>query len=427
MKKFYILVKKEIKELLTLQMIAPLVAVVLVFAFIGKMAGSQAAKSAQNNAAIAVLDLDHTDSSNDLRQALQAAHFDVAAYENMNAEEAAARAKSENKKSLVVIPSGFGQNLNGQKTAALPTYTIMTDFSFAGSRSSQALSAAIAAISENVSRQQILKLFPGADPSGIRQPVLTDDYVIIGGKQAHVSPAAISGYISSQTTFIPIVLFLVIVFASQLITTSIAAEKENKTLETLLSSPVSRRAIVAAKLVGAGLVALLTSAIYLIGMRSYISGITGTAAGGGSAALHAAAAQLGLVFGGADYVMLGLSLFFGILTALSIALILGSFAQDTKSAQGMATPLMLLILLPYFIIMFLDLNAVSPALRYLVYAIPFSHPFLAAPNLMLHQYRGIWLGIGYMALLFAVFVAIAARIFASDKILTMHLNFRKKR
>jgi ABC-2 type transport system permease protein len=93
----------------------------------------------------------------------------------------------------------------------------------------------------------------------------------------------------------------------------------------------------------------------------------------------------------------------------------------------MVAPLTMVIMIPYFLIMFLDLNSISPALKYVIYAIPFSHPFLAAPNLMLHQYRNIWLGIGYMALLFLVFVFIAAKIFASDKILTLNLNFKKKK
>ncbi|MFA5062163.1 MAG: ABC transporter permease [Patescibacteria group bacterium] len=413
MKKFYILVKKEIKELLTIQMIAPLIMVVIVFVFIGKTVGKQVAQTAQSNTPIAVLDLDNSKSSKNLEDALKNNHFDITVYQNLSADEAVARARSDNEKSLVVIPAGFEQNLNNQKTTPLPIYTIMTNFSFTGSRGSQNLAIALAAINENLNKKPAEKLLQ------------EDDYVVIGDRQAHVSPAAISGYISSQTTFIPIVLFLVIVFASQLIVTSIATEKENKTLETLLSSPVSRRSLVAAKLVGAGLVALLTSAIYLVGMRSYINGITGSTGGGTNAAIQAAAVQLGLVFNSTDYILLGLSLFFGILVALSIALILGSFAQDTKSAQGIISPLMLLIMLPYFMIMFLDLNTISPALKYLIYIIPFSHPFLAAPNLMLGQYYNIWLGIGYMAILFLIFVIIAARIFASDKILTLNLNFKR--
>jgi ABC-2 type transport system permease protein len=158
-----------------------------------------------------------------------------------------------------------------------------------------------------------------------------------------------------------------------------------------------------------------------------MTGLTGGALGGGDAATRAAAMQLGLVMSAGDYILLGVSLFFGILTALSIALILGSFAEDAKSAQGVVAPLMVLILIPYFLTILLDVSTLTPAMQKAVYAIPFSHPFLASPNLLLKNYEPVLLGIVYMAACFAVFVAVASRIFASDRILTMRLNLRKKR
>ena len=271
MKKFFILVKKEMRELLTIQMLAPLLVVVVLFVFIGKIIGSQTTKSAKTNTPIAVMDEDNTASSASLVSALKNSHFDVAAYPNLPTDQAIAKAKAENEKALVIIPAGFAQNLQNRKPATLPTYTIMTSFSFTGSKIGTDLAVALAAVNDSLSRNLISEISPGADAAAIKQPVKSDDYVVIGDRQAHISAAAVSGYISSQTVFIPIILFLVIVMASQLIATSIATEKENKTLETLLSSPVSRRSIVAAKLVGAGLVALLTSAVYLVGMRYYIN------------------------------------------------------------------------------------------------------------------------------------------------------------
>lgn len=271
MKKFFILVKKEMRELLTIQMLAPLLVVVVLFVFIGKIIGSQTTKSAKTNTPIAVMDQDNTASSASLVSALKNSHFDVAAYPNLPTDQAIAKAKAENEKALVIIPAGFAQNLQNRKPATLPTYTIMTSFSFTGSKIGTDLAVALAAVNDSLSRNLISEISPGADAAAIKQPVKSDDYVVIGDRQAHISAAAVSGYISSQTVFIPIILFLVIVMASQLIATSIATEKENKTLETLLSSPVSRRSIVAAKLVGAGLVALLTSAVYLVGMRYYIN------------------------------------------------------------------------------------------------------------------------------------------------------------
>jgi len=50
--------------------------------------------------------------------------------------------------------------------------------------------------------------------------------------------------VTQQTLLIPIVLFMVIMMSAQMIAASIAGEKENKTLETLLSTPVGKGALV---------------------------------------------------------------------------------------------------------------------------------------------------------------------------------------
>jgi ABC-2 type transport system permease protein len=339
---------------------------------------------------------------------------------------------NKNEKVAVIIPKGFEQGLKNGQPQKIQVYTVLNNFSLSGSKAGAQAAAAVQAINDTISTSLLKQQVAGVDAAFLKNPVKSEDYVRVGQRQAQISPAVIAGFISQQTTFIPIVLFLVIIFASQMITASMASEKENKTLETLLSAPVSRQSIIAAKLVGAGLVALITATVYLISMRYYINGITGTALQASALqvsandAIKSAAAQLGLVMGTLDYVMLGLSLFFGILAALSVSIILGSFAEDAKSAQGVIAPLMILILIPYFLTMFLDLNSLSPALRWLVFAIPFSHPFLAAPNLLLHHQANVWWGILYMAVVFMIFVYIASKIFSSDKILTMRLKFGKK-
>jgi ABC-2 type transport system permease protein len=111
--------------------------------------------------------------------------------------------------------------------------------------------------------------------------------------------------------------------------------------------------------------------------------------------------------------------------ALAIAIILGILVESVKSVQAVTTPLMILVLLPYFLIMFLDINTVSSAIKYLLYAIPFSHPFLAAQKIITHDYLFIIYGIVYQAFIFLIFVIIAAKIFSSDKVFTLRLGKKK--
>ena len=137
--------------------------------------------------------------------------------------------------------------------------------------------------------------------------------------------------------------------------------------------------------------------------------------------------QLGLYFSTSGYIILGLSIFLAILVALALAIILGVLAEDFRSAQNMIMPLMFMVMIPYFISLFADINTVSLPLKILILAIPFSHPFLVSQNLYLGNYGMIAAGLAYMLIVFFVLVVFAARIFSTDKILTMKLRFGKKK
>jgi ABC-2 type transport system permease protein len=76
--------------------------------------------------------------------------------------------------------------------------------------------------------------------------------------------------------------------------------------------------------------------------------------------------------------------------------------------------------------MFVDINTASPLLKWLIYAIPFSHPFLAAQFIFAHNFVMVIAGIIYEFVLFFVLAVVAARIFSTDRILTMKLNTARR-
>jgi len=137
--------------------------------------------------------------------------------------------------------------------------------------------------------------------------------------------------------------------------------------------------------------------------------------------------KLGLTFDTTGYVILGLSIFLAILVALAMAMILGVLAEDLRAAQYMIMPLMFMVMIPYFISLFADINTVALPIKIFILIIPFSHPFLVSQNLYLGNYGMIAGGLAYMLVVFVVLVIFAARVFSSDKILTMKLRFGKKK
>jgi ABC-2 type transport system permease protein len=346
----------------------------------------------------------------------------------MKAEDILQEVKGKNILALLVIPAGFENGVSELKPQTLVVYNIIRNFSLMGSSGSKSVKGATTIINEYISSQYIMKSVRASNPEDIKSPIKLKDIIVVGEKATEANPDQITTFIVSQTTFLPIVLFMVIIFASQMIAVTIASEKENKTLETLLSTPVSRTTLVTAKMVAAGLVSLIMAAAYMLGFNYYMTGITGGALKEASnPALSEAVRQLGLTLAAPGYALLGISLFLSILIALAISLIAGSFAEDVKKVQGLIAPIMFLVMIPYLMSMFVDVNNTTPFLKYFLYAIPFSHTFLASNSLFVKNYSLVIYGILYQILIFAVLSYIAGRIFSSDKILTMKLSFNRKK
>ncbi|MGN0594536.1 MAG: ABC transporter permease, partial [Hominimerdicola sp.] len=105
-----------------------------------------------------------------------------------------------------------------------------------------------------------------------------------------------------------------------------------------------------------------------------------------------------------------------------LSLILGALAKDAKSAQTLLLPITFMTMIPYMISMFMDIKTASPILRYIVYAIPFSHSFMASENAMFGNTSLYIGGLIYQIIFLVICIVIALKIFMSDRILTMSIG-----
>ena len=156
-----------------------------------------------------------------------------------------------------------------------------------------------------------------------------------------------------------------------------------------------------------------------------VAGITAAAGTGAASSAGPALVKLGLVISPYGYLLIGASVLFCILCALSMAFILGILSEDVKSIQAMLLPLMMPLLLAYLLPIFIDLSTAGLGIKLLLYAIPFTHAFMAPQNVMMGNTAQVLWGIGYQALVFAAFVALAARLFSGEALLTLRLKFPK--
>jgi ABC-2 type transport system permease protein len=244
--------------------------------------------------------------------------------------------------------------------------------------------------------------------------------IIKGEIKEGVDPAVLSTLVLLQSIAMPITIMILLTYSMQIAATSVAMEKEEKTLETLLTLPMDRLAILAGKLSGSIFVAGVGALAYMIGFNYYMSSVTTGIPAGSSVDL----ASLGLVPSLFGYLLLGISLFVALLSALALAVIISAFAEDVRSAQSLIGYMYPLIFIPSFALMFIDVNILPLPLKILVYAIPYSHPIIASRAVITGDYWTATLGIIYVTAFTIVVMYAASRLFATEKILTAKLKFK---
>ncbi len=235
-----------------------------------------------------------------------------------------------------------------------------------------------------------------------------------------VTPDQIYGALNQQNMFVPIIIMLVIVMIGSIVISSMGNEKENKTLETLLTLPVNRTTIVAGKLIGSTIAGLFMGMLYMIGMYFYISGSSITGSSGVSIE------DLGLSLSVLDWMVVAAFMFLAIIAALGICMILGAMAKNYKAAQTYIMPISILAVIPMFVTMFSSIDSLPGFAQALMFAIPFTHPMTIIQNLMFGNTMWIIGGAIYLVIFTAVTFFITVKIYNSDILIT-GIAFKKKK
>lgn len=434
--KFFNLLRKELTELVNRQMILGIVVMCVLFSIVGQVMQSSLDEIAKNEYKINIMDCDNTSFTQSIFEDMKAMQADITMIDVENSGKEFQQIMSENDiDSLVVIPEGFTNDLLENKNlSALTAVSVMksaSSMSMISSDNSGALSLFQSIISNKLMEKGG---FSEQDISLIQQPFKINEITVVSDKSAEISMSTIIQNISVQNMIIPIIVFVLVMYTSQMIIGAISTEKIDKTLETLLSAPVSRSSVLGAKMLAAAIVALINAVAFMIGYYVFIGGAMTSAMSGeeigavvsDTLSYDKAMNQLGLNLGIADYLLVGVQTFLTIMISLSVSIILGAMANDAKSAQTLIMPVMMCAMIPYMISMVSDINTLPTVIKTIVYAIPFTHTFTAMNNLMFGNDKIFIFGIIYQAVVFAVCMFFAIRIFNSDKIFTSSLNLRQK-
>jgi ABC-2 type transport system permease protein len=403
---------KEMKELLTPSTIIPIILMAVMFGAMGNMM-SGIGEELEEKPVIGLINEDNGDLSKIVTDILSERAEIV--YEGSNVEEGLEKIKEEEGTALLVLPASFSESIYANEQGGIEIYWIMKGAGIMDSISSEVVDSLIGAAEQEISKALIEN---GEHSDVVLNPTVKNETTIFKGKEMKgISPGLISRILSSQSSLVPIIIMMIVMMAGSTVISSMGMEKENKTLETLLTLPVKRSSIVLGKIAGSAIVGLLMAIIYMIGLGYYMGSL------GMSSEIDLAA--FGLTLGMKDYLLVGVSVFITLLAALSLCMILGTFAENYKSAQTLILPIVVLAIVPMFLTIMKDFDTLPLILKIVVFAIPFSHPMMAMRSLMFDNYLLVLSGIVYVVIFSVVMMWILVKIFSTERVLTAKLSLPK--
>jgi ABC-2 type transport system permease protein len=419
LKGFTTILVKELKELMRDPkiLIGMIVLPLIIFPVMGLVLG-YAVESAQKQAQRATLLVVNNDNGNWSQTFISYLNgtMNVAVINDIDPQQVVSQnlLTEYNSTQLVEIPPGFSQNMtqhvDGGDVTVTATVNVYGVFQGGG-------------IFSNIGSSGFSVFVNGFNRAIAPDVVYTSQSTIIKGEiEQGVDPATLSGLLISQSLALPITVMIMLTYSMQIAATSVAMEKEEKTLETLLTVPVDRFSILMGKLSSTIIVAGVAAITVLFGYNYMLGSITLGIPTTGSVDLVA----LGLVPSPLGYALLGISLFVTLLSALALAVIMSAFSEDVRGAQALVGYLYPLIFIPSLALIYLDINTLPLALKAVLFAIPYSQPIIASKAVVLGDYTTVIFGIIYVAAFTVVIMYIASRLFATEKILTAKLKFRRR-
>lgn len=402
------ILRKEIREMLTKSTILPVVVVAVLFGAMGNMIGG-IEEQVTSAPTVGIVNDDVGGELSSIAVDVISRLSDVV-YNGSDVDAGLTAVDEAGGVALLHVPSDFTERIVSGEPGSIQVYWIMKGAGVMDSISSETVNNVLWNVNREIS-MHLIEVNASVDSTLALNPTTKTETTIFGDKVMDgISPSTINSMLSAQSFVVPLVMMMLIMAAGGTVISSMGMEKENKTLETLLTLPVKRGSIVTGKLVASALIGLVMAVIYMVGFNYYMSGFEAS----GSIDLE----RYDLALSALDYVLVGISLFVTLVAALALCMILGTFAKNYKSAQTLTMPVTFLAMIPMFMIIFKDFNTLPPVAQVVLFAIPFSHPMMAMRALMFDDYGLVIAGIAYSAIFAVVAIALTVWIFKTDRLLT---------
>ncbi len=425
------LLKKELTELLNKQMLLGLLGTLVLIVMMGFIMTSTVSESLEISGELHIVDNDDTEFTRSVIAALEEDGYtvdlctEITDLQFTTEEIYRSVMQKFDWEEAVVIPKGFTLDVLQNGTAGtIDSISVLTSTTSMDMLMNENVSADV--FTAKVQAMLMTETL-GEDMEFLAKPVNVIPYTAANNSTAQIDSYSLINSLSLFDKLMPLVLFMLVVLTSQTIITAIGAEKTDKTLETLLASPVPRSHIIGAKMLAALIVALIYAVAYgvgfLITMLLTVSG-TGERVDLGEAVtsmaqMNQAMETLGLQIPAWGWVLTIVQLALTIGIALMASIVLGALVQDAKSSQTASLPILVCTMFPYILSMVSDIRQMEGFAQIVLYIIPFTHTFIATSCLRFHDMPLFWGGLVYQAIFFAAITALALKLYKSD-ILFVH-------
>ncbi len=351
-------------------------------------------------------------------------------YETIEAgsiDEAVDLLKNSDALGVIVVPRGFSENITRLSPARLETITAIRSLSLLALMRTGKIGSVVSSLSENITgiileERGIPRNFTKGAVQGEAAVLLKNNII-----RADDIEAIIGGIIISSI-MIPVIILVLAGFIAQLSATSIAVEKEEKMLETLLSLPLSRMQLIAGKIIASAIIGLLGLILYggLIGW--YFSSLAGISGGGASSAgFSSMLSSMMDTVGGFTVTALLVSMVGLILFVLGLAILLALFVEDVRSAQLVSSYITMPLAFMVFIALFIDISSMPQTTRIILAFIPMVNTGLIIPLGYIGDTTSIIIAMFSTLVYSVVIMWVAAKVITTEKVFTLRLFKRGRR
>lgn len=330
------------------------------------------------------------------------------------------------------IPKDFTEKISeGRKSKVYVLYNLRAgkiSNLVSVSKISEILSKAYQSVSRKLADEK------GVNLDFLGNPIQEESNTFYRGSILNYSPTIMVNTILSSVYGLPLAALIVVALTATISATSVGLEKEAKTLEILLTLPISRLKILFTKMLASTVIALIGMfsfgvgfGIYLVLTFSRIGKLGELSGQGENIGIYTPTPAIPPL-NSLDVTILMLTIFVSMLLTMSIGILVGVLAEDVRGSQQLVGVATFLPMFPaFFLAAFINIDELPSPASLIMMLNPYTHFFRAIDYVYAGKYLEALSATAITGLFTSVFLIISAWLFSGEKLITLKISLKKRK